>query len=292
MGSVLLIALWGTTAQALPVAGQADGTVFDVADRSGVLGGAVSPGATVRVRFAYDLASVDSEPDPNMGHYDLDPSVPFSVEIGSLTLLSTGGPAWLETWNDSAMGDRWSLHAEMLVDPAAPDWVIDSVDLELIDETSLSILSDVLPSCPPDVTSYGLIREIWMYGHSVSTGGSFSIYADLTSVGGNGLPQVSSTTVGVGPASSSVLVGCVSPGASVRVYGGAPGLTPLAGCYAEGTQLPIASAKVLGSAVADASGHATLGGVVPASASGQTWTLAAVEAGTCDVSQPAMVFVP
>lgn len=82
---------------------------------------------------------------------------------------------------------------------------------------------------------------------------------------------------------NTVTVGNAEPGHRIYLaYGVNPGMSTIPGC--PGATVLIDDPRVAGSAIADATGEATLSGFVPAAASGQTLRLQAVDPARCEVS--------
>ncbi len=73
-----------------------------------------------------------------------------------------------------------------------------------------------------------------------------------------------------------------TPGSTVHVFGGTQGVTPIAQC--PGQSASLANPVLVGSAVANVNGEATVSVVVPARYSGATVVFQAIEVANCRLS--------
>lgn len=132
------------------------GTVDTVDDPTNLLGGAIIAGDAVNGSFVYDLDTVDSDPDPTIGHYR-HTSAPFGIfsKINGFTFETNSADTnfWFDVLNDvpDVNTDNLFLFSHknnftMVVDPSTIETKTESMLFALSDPSMTALSNTDLPS--------------------------------------------------------------------------------------------------------------------------------------------------
>ena len=128
-----------------------EGTMWTIIDNGNYLGGAITTGDTFSGTLTYDLAAIDSNPDPNVGEYVYDKAPNgITVTINGLTFYSDPANTlcMFSILNDDTanLGDIIEFDSNTNNFPVGPAGASKSIFIYLNDHSYNVLSADTLPS--------------------------------------------------------------------------------------------------------------------------------------------------
>ncbi len=149
-------------------------TVYNVDDIGNSLDGSVTPGDIITGTYTLDLATPDSDPSPEYGHYPHNTAQSNPISVGfdlilnnhSLKSDQTIPGHMVEAHVMNSYSDHFSM-GSWGNQPLANGTNVDDIMLDLYDSTGQAQVSDALTSQAPNLNAFE-IHDIHVFGSSVN----------------------------------------------------------------------------------------------------------------------------
>jgi len=161
-------------AVAEPVSFEISATVYNVDDMGNAFEGSVSPGDTITGTYTIDIATPDSDPSPEYGHYQYSMNQANTLPVGfdlnlnghSLKSDSTNPGYMFDTLIMNSFADELHIGSWGNM-PLMNGSRVNDIILDLFDPTAQALTSDALTSQAPNLSAFD-IHEIHVMGASIN----------------------------------------------------------------------------------------------------------------------------
>jgi len=156
--------------------------IGSVYDPGFALGGALQPGMQITGSYRVDLGTPDSEPSPEIGHYEhpMTAGWGFSLSAGGYTFQSNSaaGPVFVDVINGSSDGMHVITNSGTVEPGSMTTYYI---DMHLMDPTGTAFSSDALSPEAPNLAMFGDERRL-MIGGVDQSGQYWYVDAEVVSI--------------------------------------------------------------------------------------------------------------